>query len=131
MESSAPFPVAIPADLSKVNSWQADALSDERRVPRPTSRAYGPFTVSYLSGPREPEGSRMSANRGLRRARFTMICAAAASLTLAFSPGAHAAQLTSQHKVTMPQAGSVKPFAPLANLVWGGGPVEHGTKVYL
>jgi len=73
----------------------------------------------------------MSANRGLRRARFTTICAAAASLTLAFSPGAHAAQPASQHKIAMPQAGSVKPFAPLANLAWGGGPVEHGTKVYL
>jgi serine protease len=73
----------------------------------------------------------MSDNRAFRRARFTTICAATAGLALALSPVAHAAPAAGHQKIVMSKAGSVKPFAPNANLVWGGGPVEHGTKVYL
>ncbi|MCU1687642.1 MAG: hypothetical protein JWQ81_8381 [Amycolatopsis sp.] len=79
----------------------------------------------------------MSLNRRFRHVQFgAAVCAAVIGLALAVPATAGAAptvhQPVTHHKIVMHRAGShAAPRVPNSNLQWGGGPVEHNTKVYL
>ncbi|GAB3147264.1 hypothetical protein GCM10027258_40390 [Amycolatopsis stemonae] len=67
------------------------------------------------------------------------VCATALGLAAAMTGTAHAAtpdqsaahQPAASHKIVMHRADAAARRTPLSQLAWGGGPVEHNTKVYL
>ncbi|TVT53003.1 hypothetical protein FNH05_12330 [Amycolatopsis rhizosphaerae] len=79
----------------------------------------------------------MSLKRRLRRVLFgAAVCASAVAVAVAAPGSAGAAtaahQQGSHHKIVMHRVGAkARPMAASSGLQWGGGPVQHNTKVYL